>query len=238
MVELLEEEMSLRTELTKEVTTIFADQWAVRDGRVVPDPEDIQHGNHASKLDAVVLYADLSYSTVMVDTEPFHVAAEVYKTYLHCSARVIKANDGVITAYDGDRIMAVFVGDSKNTNAAKTGLQITWAVNKIINPGLRAQYGGDAYQVTHVVGVDSSLIRAARIGVRNDNDLVWVGSAANHAAKLSSISDDHSVVFISKQVYDRLRADLKVNGNPERNMWSEMTYDGNTVYRSGWQWSI
>jgi hypothetical protein len=91
--------------------------------------------------------------------------------------------------------MAVFVGDSKNTNAAKTGLQITWAVNKIINPGLRAQYGDDAYEVTHVVGVDSSIIRAAR-------------------------------------------ADLKVNGNPKQNMWTEMTYDGNTVYRSRWQWGI
>jgi class 3 adenylate cyclase len=230
--------MSLRTELTDEVTTILADKWSVRDGRVVPDPEDVQHGNHASKLDAVVLYADLSSSTVMVDSEPFHVSAEVYKTYLHCSARVIKANGGVITAYDGDRIMAVFIGDLKNTNAAKTGLQITWAVKKIINPGLRAQYGGNAYQVTHVVGIDSSVIRAARIGVRNDNDLVWVGSAANHADKLSAISIDNSAVFISKRVYDRLGADLKVNGNPKRNMWSEMTYEGDMIYRSRWEWSI
>lgn len=230
--------MSLRTELTKEVETIFADRWSVRDGRVVPDPEDIQHGNHASKLDAVVLYADLSYSTLMVDTEPFHVAAEVYKSYLHCSARIIKANGGVITAYDGDRIMAVFVGDSKNTNAAKTGLQITWAVNKIINPGLCSQYGDDAYEVTHVVGVDSSFIRATRIGVRNDNDLVWVGSAANHAANLSSISEGKSSVFISGRVYARLRTDLKVNGNPKQNMWTEMTYEGSSVYRSRWQWSV
>ena len=229
--------MSLRVELTKEVATIFADQWNVRDGRVVPDPEDIQHGNQASN-------SMLSFCTpiCLLDTdgglEPFHVAAEVYKSYLHCSARIIKANGGVITAYDGDRIMAVFVGDSKNTNAAKTGLQITWAVNKIINPGLRSQYGDDAYEVTHVVGVDSSIIRAARIGVRNDNDLVWVGSAANHAAKLSSISDEKSSVFISERVYSRLRADLKVNGNPKQNMWTEMTYEGSPVYRSRWQWGV
>ncbi len=230
--------MSLRAELTKEVATIFSEQWNVRDGRVVPDPEDIQHGNHASKLDAVVLYADLSYSTLMVDSEPFHVAAEVYKSYLHCSARIIKANGGVITAYDGDRIMSVFIGDSKNTNAAKSGLQISWAVDKIINPGLRSQYGDDAYEVAHVVGVDSSVICAARIGVRNDNDLVWVGSAANHAAKLSSISEEKSSVFISERVYGRLRADLKVNGNPKQNMWTQLTYEGSPVYRSRWRWSV
>lgn len=230
--------MGLREELVDEVTAIFAEKWNVREGRVVPDPEDIQHGNHASKLDAVVLYADLSYSTLMVDSEPFHVAAEVYKTYLHCAARIIKENGGAITAYDGDRIMAVYIGDTKNTNAAKTGLQITWAVNKVINPGLISQYGSGAYQVTHVVGIDSSVIRAARIGVRNDNDLVWVGSAANHAAKLSSISDDKSAVYISKRVYDRLRADLKMGGTPKRSMWSEMTYEGDTVYRSGWWWTV
>ncbi len=230
--------MGLRDDLQEEVEEIFSAQWQTRKGRLVPNPEDIQLGNHASELAATVLYADLAGSTVMVDQQTFNVAAEVYKSYLVCAARIIKANGGSITAYDGDRIMAVFIGDHKNTSAAKSGLQITWAVSNIVNPGLLSQYGNAAYQIRHVVGVDSSVLRAARIGVRNDNDLVWVGSAANHAAKLSSISDSQSAVYISKPVYEVMHESVKLGGNPKRNMWTNQTFDGRDVYRSSWQWSI
>ena len=230
--------MGLRGDLQEEVEEIFSTQWQTRKGRLVPNPEDIQLGNHASELAATVLYADLADSTVMVDQQTFNVAAEVYKSYLVCAARIIKANGGSITAYDGDRIMAVFIGDHMNTSAAKSGLQITWAVSNIVNPGLLSQYGNAAYQIRHVVGVDSSVLRAARIGVRNDNDLVWVGSAANHAAKLSSISDSQSAVYISKPVYDVMHESVKLGGNPKRNMWTNQTFDGRDVYRSSWQWSI
>jgi uridylate cyclase len=230
--------MSLKDELEDDVKEIFSAQWQVRKGRSVPDPEDIQLGNHASELAATVLYADLADSTLMVDEQMFNIAAEVYKSYLICAARIIKANGGSITAYDGDRIMAVFIGDRKNTSAAKTGLQITWAVNKLVNPGLLAQYGNGAYQVRHVIGIDSSILRAARIGVRNDNDLVWVGSAANHAAKLSSITDNQSAVYISKAVYDVMDGSVKLGGNPKRSMWTHMTFNDQDIYRSSWQWSI
>jgi class 3 adenylate cyclase len=230
--------MGLKDDLQEEVEEIFSTQWQTRKGRLVPNPEDIQLGNHASELAATVLYADLADSTVMVDQQTFNVAAEVYKSYLVCAARIIKANGGSITAYDGDRIMALFIGDHKNTSAAKSGLQITWAVSNIVNPGLLSQYGNAAYQIRHVVGVDSSVLRAARIGVRNDNDLVWVGSAANHAAKLSSISDSQSAVYISKPVYDVMHESVKLGGNPKRNMWTNQTFDGRDVYRSSWQWSI
>jgi class 3 adenylate cyclase len=230
--------MGLKDDLQEEVEEIFSTQWQTRKGRFVPNPEDIQLGNHASELAATVLYADLADSTVMVDQQTFNVAAEVYKSYLVCAARIIKANGGSITAYDGDRIMALFIGDHKNTSAAKSGLQITWAVSNIVNPGLLSQYGNAAYQIRHVVGVDSSVLRAARIGVRNDNDLVWVGSAANHAAKLSSISDSQSAVYISKPVYDVMHESVKLGGNPKRNMWTNQTFDGRDVYRSSWQWSI
>jgi len=230
--------MSLRDELEVEVEEIFSAQWQTRKGRTVPDPEDVQHGNHASELAATVLYADLADSTVMVDQQMFNVAAEVYKSYLVCAARIIKANGGSITAYDGDRIMAVFIGDRKNTSAAKSSLQITWAVNNIVNLGLVSQYGKAAYQVRHVVGIDSSVLRAARIGVRNDNDLVWVGSAANHAAKLSSITDSQSAVYISKPVYDVMHESVKLGGDPKRAMWTHLTFDGRDIYRSSWQWSV
>jgi class 3 adenylate cyclase len=57
-----------------------------------------------------------------------------------------------------------------------------------------------------VVGSDVSSLRAARIGVRGGNDIVWVGHAANYAAKLTELNLEEST-WITKDVYDMLKDD-------------------------------
>jgi len=180
--------MSLLDDLATAVKEIFAGSWSSRKGTVVPESDDLGLGNDAISLDGTVLYADLSESTALVDEYKPWFAAEVYKTYLHCAAKIISSQDGAITAYDGDRIMAVYIGGSKNTNAARSALKINYAVDKIINPALVAQYPTTTFRVKHAVGVDTSSLFVARTGIRGANDLVWVGRAANHAAKMSSIT--------------------------------------------------
>ena len=132
--------MGLKDELTAEVKKIFAAQWTTRDGSKVPEAEDLKLGNDAVELDGTILYADLDGSTAMVDKYKQHFSAEVYKTYLYTAAKIIRSEGGVIVSYDGDRVMAVFIGDSKNSSAARCALKINWAVKHIVNPLKNAQY--------------------------------------------------------------------------------------------------
>lgn len=229
--------MSLGDDLKSEVRKIFAERWTVRDGRKVPEDSDLKLSNDAVHFErATFLYADLSASTALVEGYKWTFAAEVYKTFLVCAARVIKHNGGEITAYDGDRIMAAYIGNDQATAAAKTALQINYCGNEIINPALKKQYPETRYRVGHVVGVDTSETRVARTGVRGANDLVWVGPAANYAAKLSDMSSAYHS-WITKAVYDRLHESSKI-GNDGRNMWEQVTWNGATVFRSSWWMSV
>ena len=233
--------MGLKADLDAEVGKIFRQQWDVQDTEDVPDAEDVLLGsNHAKRLEqAAVLYADLSYSTKLVDGFKWHFAAEIYKAFLHCSAKIIRDEGGEITAYDGDRIMAIFVGSYRNTSAVRSALKINYARAEIINPALKKQYATTDYEVKHVVGIDLSELRAARTGVRGDNDLVWVGRAANHAAKLSSLSTDYPT-WITKEVYDKMDKSARI-ASDGRNMWEEMTWNDmgkKTIYRSSWRWRV
>src|SRR5277367_1726477 len=169
-----EDGVPLKDELEAAVYDIVRASWAKRNGYLVPEPSDLQLGNDAVNLRAAVLYADLQDSTKLVDTQLNTTAAEVYKSYMVCAARIIKNEGGSVTAYDGDRIMGVFLGDTKSDAAAKSALRINWALGPIVNPYLKRIYGESAYQAKHVIGVDMSNILACRIGVRNDNDLVWI----------------------------------------------------------------
>jgi class 3 adenylate cyclase len=230
--------MDLKDDLTTEVKKIFRTRWTTREGRKVPDVEDVQLGNDAVEIEGTVLYADLAGSTRMVDSWPWSFAAEVYKTYLHCASKIIKDEGGVITAFDGDRVMAVFFDGTKNTNAVRCALKINWAVANIINPALKQQYADKDYVVRQVVGIDTSKLRAARTGVWGSNDLVWVGRAANYAAKLSSIDEPGYFTFITETVYKNMTDDGRLSNGT--NMWQRriQTMNGIPTFRSSWGWVI
>jgi len=223
--------------LNQEVSDIFVRKWETRDGVVVPEPEDLGLANDGVYLDATVLYADMSASTDLVDAYPAQFAAEVYKAFLHCAAKVIRAQDGEITAYDGDRIMAVFLGKVKNTAAIHAALSINDCVRNIVNPSMESVYH-KGYTLSHKVGIDTSKLLVARTGVRGANDLVWVGRAANYAAKLTGL-DSKASTRITKTVYDRCLDEARYAKG--ENMWYTITNSGPgglTVYGSNYFWSV
>ena len=230
--------MALADDLNSQVVQIFREQWTTRSGSVVPEPDDLALSNNAVVIDGTVLYADLDESTDLVNKMKPGFAAEIYKVFLGCAARIIRAEGGEITGYDGDRIMAVFIGKRRNSKAARTGLKINHAVSQIINPALKRQYPNDRYTVKHQVGIDTSRLFVARTGIRGANDLVWVGRAANYAAKLSARSG--APTQITAAVYNQLSRDTKVDSDG-RNMWTRQTaaeIGGATIYTSTWRWEV
>jgi len=230
--------VAILEDVQKEVKEIFETKWSQRDGDVVPEPEDVQLGNDAVCLNGTVLYADLAESTALVKGYKDWFAAEVYKAYLVSACRLIRENDGIITAFDGDRVMAVFIGDSKNSSAAKTSLMINYVVKEVINKSIKAKYLDTTFQIRQAVGIDLSKLFVARTGIRGSNDLIWVGRAANYAAKLCSLRESNYASYITEDVFNMLNDESKNGGNPKRCMWEkiEWTAQGINVYRSSWQW--
>jgi class 3 adenylate cyclase len=230
-------------DLEREVNTTVEAAWESRDGKVVPESEDLKMANDRVVLDAVLLYADLADSTEMAVNDQ-QIAAEVFKSYLRGVTKIIRANGGAVRSFDGDRAMGVFIGSHKNTNAAKCGLQINWFFQTALAAQFRSFYttSVQGFKFDQTVGVDQSSVHVARAGVRDNNDLIWVGRAPNVAAKLSSIRDKKYKTFITADVYKALAPDSKINGTPKRDMWTALTwkageaYGTSAIYGSAWTW--
>lgn len=230
--------MGLKDDLSAEVKSTFAQAWDVQKTERVPAPEDLRlNANHAKDLEkATVLYADLDGSTSMVDNYNWEFSAEIYKTFLRCASQIIRSEGGAITAYDGDRVMAIFTGGTKNTDAVRCALKINYAVSEIIQPAINAQYTTD-FKLSHVVGIDTSQLRTSRIGVRGDNDLVWIGRAANYAAKLTNESGKPT--WITKTVYDSMKDEVKFHNGQD--MWQKAYWtsmNNMEVFSSTYWWRI
>lgn len=230
--------MTLKTDLEADAKYTFGTTWKRRDGTTVPSDTSVTLGNDAVDIEATVLYADLADSTKLVDGYKDWFAAEVYKAFLYAAARIIRSEGGEITAYDGDRIMAVFVGGMKNTTAARTALKINWAVKNIIQPAIKTKYPTTTFVLNHVCGIDTSKLMVAKTGIRGSNDLVWVGRAANYAAKLAAL-DHKKPTWITKAVYDMLASEAKLSNGT--NMWVQHTWNamgGAEIYASTYWWSF
>jgi class 3 adenylate cyclase len=232
--------MGLLEDLQSECRGIFSAQWSTREGQVVPEPAALKLSNDAVYFKrATVLYADLMGSTQLVDGRSWHRAAEVYKAYLYCAAKMIRAEGGTITSYDGDRVMGIFIGDPQCTPAARCALKLNYVVQKVLNPAFKQEYADESLVISQVVGIDVSSINAARTGVRGGNDIVWVGRAANYAAKLCDLRTDGMRTWITKAVHDSLSSELKSTNGAA--MWKSYQWSQNNnqpVYGSTWTWSV
>ena len=192
--------MSLSDDLKNDVNNIISTNWNLRKGQKVPTTSEVALNGGAVELEATFLYADLANSSRMAKVFDRRVTAKIIKTFLATTARVIRSLDGEIVSFDGDRIMGVFIGDSKNTTAAKCALQIKYTVHNIIRPKFEEKYEtvkNASFRIDHGAGVDSGTVLAVRGGARGANDLIWIGRAPNLAAKLSDIRESPYQTFIT-----------------------------------------
>lgn len=129
------------------------------------------------------------------------------------------------------------MGGIKNTSAVRAALKINFAVEAILRPAIKNKYTDTGFTLKHVIGIDTSDLRVARIGVKGDNDIVWVGRSANYAAKLCALSE--KPLWITKAVYDVMNDEVKfVNGSPmwEKKLWTPM--NKMEIYCSTYRWAI
>jgi len=225
-------------EVLREIDRILHTKWQPRKGRIVPTPAAVALSNQAVELEGAVLYADLVDSTGLVEGYQPWFAAAVYKSYLLGACRVIKDEGGSVTAFDGDRVMGVFVGESQNSTAARASLKINFLVIEV-NKLLKRNFPNSSYELRHTIGIDSGNLFVAKSGVRNANDLVWVGKAANVAAKLCSLGSAEYPTHITDGVFRQLAEDAKYGGNPRSLMWEKRVWTArgdSVVYRSNWWW--
>jgi len=196
--------MSLLQELVERVEAIFSTKWAVRQGRKAPVPGDVKLAGDAVSLYGAVLYADIANSTEMVESLSDTGSAEIYQAFAYCCCRAIRRLDGAVTSFDGDRVMGVFVGRDCEIAATSAAFLINGAVLHLINPAIASAYRDSSVTIRHAVGVDASDLLVVPTGMREFNDLVWVGRAANCAAKMAGLREYST--YVTKRVHQAVVA--------------------------------
>ena len=220
------------------IDTLFKTNFEQREGRVVPTSADVTLKDGAVKIEAAFLYTDLAGSAMLSKVCPWTTTAKIIRAFLDCATRLIIKYGGHVRSFDGDRVMGVFFGDPKNSSASICGREIHWAVRKIIHPAAAKQFtsiNGNDIEIRNCSGIDVGEVRAVRSGIRDNNDLIWIGKAASFSALLSEIRAVGYSTYISSRTYSKLNQDAKYDGDGN-NIWQSavLSFAGEreTVYRT------
>jgi adenylate cyclase len=227
------------------IANIFNTPWNITRGLKVPTTEDVVLRNGGKRIDATYLYADLADSSKLAQTLLPEAAAKIVKAYVNTATRMIRSQDGEIRSFDGDRVMAIFMGDNMNNRAVRAAMGINWAVQTIIPEHIKKSWtdGINFCDISHGVGIDTGEAVVVRGGIRDNNDLISIGAAPNVAAKLSEIRNTQRSLFITDRVKNALTDEYLTFGN-RQNTWTAhsqgITVGGkyHVVHGSGVWWEI
>jgi class 3 adenylate cyclase len=235
--------MGVLDDIRSDVAGVVGQPWSIADAQVVPQNENVVLAGGAKKLKAAMFYADLADST-RIAMYDHRVAAKLFKAFLATASRVVRAEGGEIRSFDGDRLMAVFVGQYKNTNAVRAALRLKFAFDEVIGPKFKNSYtvfDNGTFPLAYSCGVDSGDVLVVRAGIRNNNDLVWVGRAPNVAAKLSALREGVYSTYITDTVFGAMADETKYFGSPRQLMWEARSWPSGpvqTIYRSSWWFRV
>lgn len=206
------------------VNEIFTTQWEITKGTVVPTTDGIALKKGGKVIDAAYLYADLAGSSKIAQSLTKEAAAKIIKAYVSTATRILRHQNGHIRSFDGDRVMAIFMGPDKESRATRAALAINWAVYQVIRPAIEKGFtdGADFCNIDHAVGIDTGEALVVRGGIRDNNDLISIGAAPNVAAKLSDIRSGDQV-FVTAAVREALDDNLLVYEDG-RAVWSRHSW--------------
>jgi adenylate cyclase len=235
----------LSDNIESDVNDVIDTTWNKRRSNQIPNTQQVALSGGAVEVAAIYLYSDLAKSSQMARDFDRRVTAKILKSFLATSVRLIRARGGRILSFDGDRVMGAFVGDYKNSNAAKCALNINYAVLKVIRPKFERKYQSvreAGFRIQHCTGVDTGEVLIVRAGARGSNDLISIGRAPNLAAKLSDIRENPYNTIITSSVYLKLSDESKYakKDGESVNMWQQRSWgfldDNLTLYRSNYSW--
>jgi len=225
-------------EVVARVGRIFGEGFEVSEGQVIPNLTDLAvRANEGRKLELAMLFVDIRSSTFLVDAVTRTTAAKMYKSYLWGVAKIVRANGGEVASYNGDGVLCAFAGNAKCTMAALTAMHLGWLGTQVIRPHMEQIFAGNhqlAEAQFHLgIGIDVGDVLVIRAGIRGEdnNELVWVGSPTNFAAKLAGMSTDSHWIHVFDDFYGRLNPIAKhdMNGNT---IWEKVGQES-SMYRCG-----
>jgi len=174
----------------------------------VPKKSDLTFGNTVKELEhAKIFYIDMRKSRkILTDATDFW-SVKIHKAFLRAVIHCIEKRDGHLRSFNGDGILAFFIGDKAASKAVRAAMNIKGFVNEI-NSILSEN---DKNKIDFGIGIAQGQIMIAKSGKAGDDqtkqDLIWIGIALYVAVELSELGKSPENIWVSDNIFNSVIKD-------------------------------
>ena len=174
IIEGLKERETIRNLFDKYVPERIAEKLLAIDGALEPQ-----------SAEATFLFVDLAGFTAMSESMPPQEIVDILNTYFSAAVDIIERNNGVITQFQGDAILAIFnvpMPDPDHAaNAVKTAREIHQEVSDKLFSGQK---------LSCRIGINTGSVIAGNVGAQARLNYTVHGDAVNLAARLEQLNKE------------------------------------------------
>lgn len=175
---------------------------------LMSDPKAVELGGQTKEVS--ILFADIRGYTALSDGRQPEEVVEMLNDYLQILTEAIWQEQGTLTMFQGDAIMAIFNAPLPQEDHAARAVRAALGMRQAIEERQRRQdpnfpevkYG---IKVQYGIGVNTGMATIGNIGSREHlQNYTAIGDAVNVASRLQSNSADNEII-IHHPTYEQVR---------------------------------
>jgi adenylate cyclase len=180
--------------------------------------DQYQQGLTGENRDAAVLFSDIrNFTTISERSDPADLVKRLNEYFSHMVA-IIKANNGTVSKFIGDGIMALYgvplsFGSQQDVrNAINTALQMTEKVKE-----LQHIWDGSDFQLRIGIAISYGSVIAGDIGSLDRKEYTVMGDVVNVSSRVESLNKELSTeILITDTTFQQIAGEVDVVDKGER----------------------
>lgn len=178
--------------------------------RLVEDPRALHLGGEIKEI--TVISADVRGFTSLSERLPSAEVMHLLNTYLDIMVKEIWEENGTITGFWGDELMAIFNAPLKQKDHALRALRAAWKMRMAVMAHQQSNH--QDYPISFGFGVNTGEAMVGNIGSRERlQNYTAIGDAVNIAARLQKNASDNNIL-LNNSTYASARHLIRVSMLP------------------------
>ena len=218
--------MATNQEILNKIEECLTESYTRSDTTVIPKKGDLTFGNTVKRIPhAKVFYIDMRKSRKILSDSSSFWSVKIHKAFLGAVTHCIEKREGHLRSFNGDGLLAFFIGENAASRAVRAALDIkgfVLEINKILKD----------YEINPIdcgIGIAQGTIDVAKSGKSGDDqtkqDLIWIGPPLYLAVELSELGKSPESIWISHNVRSSIGKENCLNvvndAKTGKSMWAK-----------------
>ncbi|AWN74306.1 adenylate/guanylate cyclase domain-containing protein [Legionella anisa] len=208
LLQKVKKQLETRNKLIHKIFSFYMSDEVIN--TILESPHRQKLGGHENKI--TILFSDLRNFTPLSESIPGETLVSLLNAYFSKMVPVIEKHQGVVDAYIGDAIMAIFGAPYSSGNDSLSAVACAIEMQRVLK---KLNQTNSKIHLPHIemgVGINTGSAVVGNIGSKKRMQYSAIGSSVNLSSRIQDLSLGGQIL-ISEATYQEVAKDIEINGH-------------------------